>query len=140
MFASTVTGADDSDRALVNLADGQVIAEHLADAGQDPSSQTWVTIGDDVVGYDRNGQVLYEEAHDGADLVGIGAAIAYVENADGNIEARNVLTGAVGRSYDPQDTGQLTVPTMITATGAGVLDAGDQYYLVPVVAAADQGE
>lgn len=128
---AVLIGTNDSDRALVNLADGQVIADQLSDAGQDPSSQSWVTIGQQLVGYDTSGTVLYQEPHNGLDIVGVGAAIAYVENSDGDVEARNVITGAIGRSYAPQDTGQLTVPTIITATGTGVLEADGTYYLVP---------
>lgn len=128
---AVLLGTDDTDRALVTLADGQVIADQLADAGQDPSSQTWVTIGQQVVGYDSSGDVLYEEPHDGLDLVGIGAAIAYVKNSEDDIEARNVMTGVIGRSYDPQTTGKLTVPTIIAENGAGVLEAEGTYYLVP---------
>ena len=133
-------GTNDSDRALVQLADGQVIADQLSDAGQDPSSQTWLTIGQEVIGYDSGGHELYEEPHDGLDMVGIGAAMAYVENPDGDIEARNVITGAIGRAYDPEDTGKLTIPTIITAHGAGILETNDEYYLVPAVSDSDQEE
>ncbi|GAA4114078.1 hypothetical protein [Enteractinococcus coprophilus] len=131
-------GTNDTDRILVTLTDGQVIADQLSAAGQDPSSQTWVTIGENIVGYDVEEHKLYEESHNGADLIGVGAAIAYLRNAEGNIEARNVLTGAIGRSYDPQDAGVLTVPSVITATGAGILEADDEYYLVPAASAEDQ--
>lgn len=129
---AVLLGTDDTNRALVSLADGEVLADRLAAAGQDPSSQTWVTIGQHLAAYDVTGQALYEEPHDGLDIVGVGAAIAYVKNTDGDVEARNVVTGSIGRSYDPQDTGTLTVPRVITATGAGILDGGGAYYLVPL--------
>ena len=115
-----------------------MIADQLSDAGQDPSSQIWLTIGHEVVGYGPGGEVLYEESHDGLDIVGIGVAMAYVENTDGDIEARNVVTGKIDRAYGPEDTGQLTVPISIAATGTGILEADDAYYLVPAVSGPDQ--
>lgn len=66
--------------------------------------------------------------------------MTYLENSDGDIEARNVITGAIGRAYDPEDTGALTVPTIITAHGAGILETNDEYYLVPAVSDSDQEE
>ena len=58
--------------------------------------------------------------------------MAYLENSDGDLEARNVVTGQIGRAYDPDDTGTLAVPTGITATGAGILEAEGSYYLATV--------
>lgn len=132
---AVLLGTNDTNRALVQLATGEVLADQLTAAGQDPSSQTWVTIGQQYAGYAADGQLLYQEANHGLQFRGVGAAVAYLENADGDLEARNVVTGDIGRSYDPQDTGALTVPTLITATGAGILDAGEQYYLVPIAQA-----
>lgn len=129
---SVLLGTDDADRALVDLTSAEVLAEGLSDAGQDPTSQSWVMLGETLTGYAPTGQTLYEESHDGLQFRGIGAAMAYLENADGDLEARNVVTGKIGRAYDPDDIGTLAVPTGITATGAGILEAEGQYYLATV--------
>ncbi len=129
---AVLLGTTDSDRALVDLTDATVLAEGLSDAGQDPTSQTWVTIGDTLTGYDPTGQKLYEEPNTGLKFRGIGAAIAYLENSEGDLEARNVVTGKLSRSYDSQDTGTLTVPEVVTANGAGVLEADGRFYLATV--------
>ena len=128
---AVLIGTDSTDRALVRLGDGQLLAEELSDAGQDPSSQTWVTLGQELSGYDTEGELLFQEPQEGLELVGVGAAIAYVENPDGDIETRNVITGALSRSYDPQDTGELVVPHVIETDGAAILEGPDSYYLVP---------
>jgi len=130
--AAVLIGTDDNDRALVNLASAELLAEGLSDAGQDPSSQTWVTIGETLNGYDSTGKLLYEEPHQGLSFRGIGAAMAYLENTDGELQAHNVVTGKLGRSYDPEETGTLAVPTVITAPGAGAMEADGRYYLATV--------
>lgn len=129
---AVLLGTDDTDRALVDLTSAEVLAEGLSDAGQDPTSQSWVMLGETLTGYGPTGQTLYDEPNDGLEFRGIGAAMAYLENSDGDLEARNVVTGQIGRAYDPDDTGTLAVPTGITATGAGILEAEGSYYLATV--------
>lgn len=139
--AAVLIGTNDNDRALINVATAEILAEDLSDAGQDPSSQTWVTIGETLNGYDPTGKLLYEEPHQGLSFRGIGAAMAYLENAEGELQAHNVVTGKLGRSYDPDETGTLAVPTVITAPGAGAMEADGRYYLatVPEVEQPDDG-
>jgi len=133
-------GTDDTDRALIDLTTAEVIAEELSDAGQDPTSQTWVTIGETLAGYSATGQQLYDEPHEDLTFQGVGAAMVYLENTAGDLEAHNVVTGKLGRAYDPEATGTLTVPTVIAADGAGVLEAEGTYYLatVPTVEQPDE--
>ena len=130
--AAVLVGTNGQDQSLLDLATGEVLAEDLSDAAQDPTSQTWVTIGETLTGYDQTGKRLYEEPHDGLTFRGSGAAMAYLENADGDLEARNVVTGKLGRAYDSQATGTLAVPTVITAEGAGAMEADGRYYLATV--------
>lgn len=128
---AVLIGTDSTDRALIQLTDGQLLAEELSEAGQDPSSRMWVTVGDDLSGYDANGEPIFDEPLDELGLIGIGGAIAYMKNPDGDIEARNVITGALSRSYDPQDTGQPVVPLIIDTNGAAILEGENDYYLAP---------
>lgn len=131
---AVLVGTDDTDRALVNLTDGHVLEENLAEAAQDPTSQTWVTVGDTMTGYSASGEVLYNEPHDDLSFHGVGAAMAYFENPDGDLAAHNVVTGKLGRAYDPEDTGTLAIPSVITANGAAVLEAEGTYYLATLPA------
>src|SRR5699024_11345676 len=59
----------------------------------------------------------------------VGAAMAYLKNADGDLEAHNVVTGDIGRAYRPDDTGTVAVPAIISPTGIGVVEAEDRFYL-----------
>lgn len=126
---AALIGTDNQDQALIDLTDGEVLAEQLADAGQDPSSGTWVTLGHQLVGYDTDGRQLYAHPNDDLDFAGVGAAMAYLKNADGDLEAHNVVTGDIGRAYRPDDTGTVAVPTIISPTGIGVVEADDRFYL-----------
>lgn len=119
-------------KMLLDLSDGRVIAEDVATAMQDPSSGTWVTLGQQRVGYDRDGTTLYQLPGDGLTFAGIGGAMVYLENTAGDIAVHNVVTGALGRAYDPSGTGELAVPAVITANGAAVVEAAGRYYLVAV--------
>lgn len=128
---AVLLGTNSTDRALISLTDGAIIAEEVAAAGQDSSSQTWVTVGEELAGYSAQGELLFAEALEGLQLIGVGGAIAYVENADGDIQTHNVITGALSRSYDPQATGELVVPQLIDTNGAAILEGAHSYYLVP---------
>jgi hypothetical protein len=85
-----------------------------------------------LTGYDPAGQKLYEEPHGDLTFRGVGAALAYLENSDGDLAAHNVVTGKLGRAYDPEHTGTLAVPQYISAAGAGVVEADGGYYLATV--------
>ncbi|OAV62375.1 PQQ-binding-like beta-propeller repeat protein [Enteractinococcus helveticum] len=124
-------GTNSTDRALISLVDGVIIAEEVAAAGQDSSSQTWVTVGQELAGYSPQGELLFVESLEGLQLIGVGGAIAYVENADGDVQTHNVITGALSRSYDPQAPGELVVPQLIDTNGAAILEGDHSYYLVP---------
>lgn len=130
--SAVVIGTDETNRALIDVDTGDIIATDLTDAAQDPSSSTWVTVGQELAGYDLQGQQLYAEPHDGLDIIGVGGAMAYMENSAGDLQVHNVVTGEIGTAYDSDGTGTLTVPTIISPGGSGVLDAGGQYYLSPV--------
>src|SRR5699024_10394673 len=116
---AALIGTDDTNRALIDLQTGDAIATGVADAGQDPSSQTWVTVGEALAGYDAQGQQLYEEPHTDLEFVGVGGAMAYMENADGDMQAHNGVTGDIGRAYDRGATGTGAVPTGIRPRGPG---------------------
>lgn len=126
---AVLLGTHPTDRVLLELADGQLLAQEITDAGQDPASGTWVTVGQNFSGYDAQGERLFHEPADGLELIGVGGAIAYLKNSNGDIEARNVITGALSRSYNPQDTGQLVIPHIIDTDGTAILESQDSYYL-----------
>ena len=126
---AALIGTGTQDQVLIDLTDGQVLADQRADASQDPSSGTWVTLGHQLSGYDTDGRQLYAHPNDDLEFAGVGAAMAYLKNADGDLEAHNVVTGDIGRAYSPDDTGTVAVPTIITPTGSGVIEADDQFYL-----------
>lgn len=128
---AVLIGTDDTNRALIDLQDGDAVATQIADAGQDPSSQTWVTVGEALAGYDAQGQQLYEAPQTDLELVGVGGALAYMKNAEGDMQAHNVVTGDIGRAYDTEATGKVAIPTAISPRGTGILDTGESYYLSP---------
>lgn len=128
---AALVGNTGGELSLVDLETGEIIASGITDAVQDPSSQTWVTLGDELVGHAPAGAEYFREPVDGMEFQGIGSAMVYLLNSEGGLEARNVITGDVGRAYDPNESGTPAVPTYISPSGTGVLRADEGYLLAP---------
>lgn len=128
---AALVGNTGDELSLVDLETGEVIASGISDAIQDPSSQTWVTLGEELVGHNPAGGEYFRDPVEGVDFRGAGSAMVYLLNNDGGLEARNVITGEVGRAYDPDEDGTPAVPTYISPSGTGVLQVDEGYVLAP---------
>lgn len=131
-LSAALVGTSSADLSLIDVETGGIIAEGLRDAAQGPSSGTWVTLGDQLAGYDASGAQLYAEPAESLEFAGIGAAMAYFRNDGGEIEPHNVVTGEIGRAYDPAGTGTIAVPSYISPSGTGVVETDDGFLLAPV--------
>lgn len=130
-LSAALVGNAGEELSLVDLETGEVIASGITDAVQDPSSQTWVTLGEELTGHDPAGGEYFRESVDEMEFQGVGSAMVYLLNAEGGLEARNVITGDVGRAYDPDEGGTPAVPIYISPSGTGVLKIDEGYLLAP---------
>lgn len=122
-------GPSADDRALVDLQSGQMLGESLREAGQDPSSGTWLTLGDDLTGIDPDGVELFSaELDEDMSVEIVGGVLAYLRGAD-QLHIYNVVTGDQAHAYEPGGEGPLAVPTHITGTGVGALEIEDRLFL-----------
>lgn len=128
---AALVGNTGGDLSLVDLETGDIIATGVSDAVQDPSSQTWVTLGEDLTGHNPAGGEYFQESNENMSFLGVGAAMVYLQNSAGGLEARNVVTGDIGRAYDPDEEGVPAVPTYISPGGTGVLQVDEGYLLAP---------
>lgn len=130
-LSAALVGNARDELSLVDLETGEVIASGISDAIQDPSSQTWVTLGKELVGHNPAEGEYFRDPVEGMDFQGVGSAMVYLLNNDGGLEARNVITGEVGRAYDLDEDGIPAVPTYISPSGTGVLQVDEGYVLAP---------
>lgn len=128
---AALVGNTGGDLTLIDLETGDVIAVGVSDAMQDPSSQTWITLGENLTGHNPSGGEYFQKPNDDMSFLGVGSAMVYLQNSEGSLEARNVVTGEIGRAYNPEEHGTPAVPTYISPAGTGVLQVDDGYLLVP---------
>ncbi|MDO8150989.1 hypothetical protein [Isoptericola sp. b408] len=121
---------DDASEALVDLADGTVLADGFTDVGVDPTTGTVITVDvDEVRGLDAEGAELWTSSSGQETAVeGVSGALVYLRVGD-SLRAHNVVTGNVAEAYDPEGTGDLVVPVLVTEDGSIALSDYEHHYL-----------
>jgi len=126
----------DDSRAVLNLADGSVLAEDVSDVATDETTGTRVVVEEsDVLAYDgeQNELWAYGQAEP-ATITGIGGVMVYLRSGDA-VRVHNVLTGEVAEAYDPDGEGEILVPAVIAVNGASVVIGSEGYHLVTLTPA-----
>lgn len=116
--------------ALVDLTDGEVLADGFTDVGIDPATRTVVSVdGTALRGTGPDGTELWS-ASAGAEVTieAVSGALVYLRDGT-SLRAHNVLTGNVAEAYAPQDEGDLVVPTPVPEAASLVLFDYSRYYL-----------
>ncbi|WP_447925486.1 hypothetical protein [Georgenia muralis] len=118
----------DATGALVDLADGAVLATDVADARRDPSSGTVVALGEEgVTGLPATGEPWEVPVAD-TRLAAAGGALVYMRVGDA-LQVLNA-TGAEAQAYGEAGSAGLAVPVLFSAGGAAVVTTETGYGLV----------
>ncbi|WP_454777917.1 hypothetical protein [Georgenia muralis] len=124
--------------ALVDLADGAVLAADVADARRDPSSGTVVALGEaGVTGLPATGEPWEVPVAD-TRLAAAGGALVYLRVGDA-LQVLNATTGAEAQAYGDAGTAGLAVPVLFSAGGAAVVPTETGYGLVTTAPAEAEG-
>lgn len=131
-LTAALIGPETDRQALVDLGTGEIIADELRDAVQDPTSGTWITLGEDLSGYDESGEQIFT-APDAEDLriEGVGGVLVYLGTTDDRIQVHNVISGDVAQAYDPEEPGIIATPTYVSELGAAAVEYIDGYLFAP---------
>lgn len=126
---------------LLDLANGDVLAEGVRDADTDPATGSRVLLGEDGLrGLDPNGSAQWSApAGEDAEIRSIGGALVYLVDG-GSVRVLNVLTGDVAAGYDSAATGVIAVPELIAPTGTALLTAGEETLLATSLPADGRSE
>lgn len=125
---------------LIDISDGQVIAEDVHDVSTDVSTGTRVVQGGDQLhGYDLDGEQIWNRAAAPESTIrSVGGVIGYVQEGSG-LRAINALTGETAVGFDEGEA-DLAVPEVLAAQGSGVVLTADGSLLVTnVVTGEGQG-
>lgn len=122
-------GSSAEDRALIDLASGEVITDGLSQAARAATSGTWVTLGEQLQGFDEVGNELFSLA-DASELTieTVGGVLAYLQQGE-QLVTYNAVTGDPAQPYDLDSSGPLAVPVHITGTGIGVVQVEGELLL-----------
>lgn len=124
-----LVGPSAEDRALIDLQRGQALAENLRDAGQDPTSGTWVALGEDMTGIDpEGGEAFTTDLGEDMSIEIVGGVLAYLRGTD-QMHIYNAVTGDQAHAYQPDGQGPFAVPIHITGTGVGAIEVEDDLVL-----------
>ncbi|WP_341360758.1 hypothetical protein V5H98_06255 [Georgenia sp. M64] len=124
--------------ALVDLADGAVLATDVADARRDPSSGAVVALGEErVTGLPATGEP-WEVPVTGTRLAAAGGALVYLRVGDA-LQVLNATTGAEAQAYGEAGSAGLVVPVLFSAGGAAVVPTETGYGLVTTAPAGAEG-
>lgn len=131
---------DEHPPTLIDVTDGQIIAEDVHDVSTDMSTGTRVVqVGEQLHGYDPDGEQIWNRAAAPESTIrGVGGVIGYVQEGSG-LRAINALTGETAVGFDEGDA-DLAVPEALAAQGSGVVLTADGSLLVTnVVTGEGQG-
>ncbi|WP_052436312.1 PQQ-binding-like beta-propeller repeat protein [Georgenia sp. SUBG003] len=111
--------------ALVDLADGTVLATHVEDARRDPATGTVVTrAGSVVTGRTSAGTPWTRELDGEVRLAGVGGVLVYLRVRDA-VQVLNAATGEDATVY-AEGASPLGVPALFSSDGAAVLPLDEQ--------------
>src|SRR5699024_10445487 len=104
--AAALVGGESQERVLIDLETGEPIAAGVRDAAYETTSGTWITLGEELTGYDAAGEQLFSnsQAQD-LQLEGTGGVLVYLRTAEGQLQAHNAVTGDIAEAYDPDGDG-----------------------------------
>lgn len=119
-------GDRDAGHALVDLADGTIIASAALDTATDPSTDVHVTVDHDRLhGHDPVGEPIWSRpVEPGTRIANAGNGVVYLVTA-GNIHTRETATGKPLGVYDTPGPDGAVLPQHGDQTGAAVLDTAD---------------
>ncbi|WP_300345799.1 hypothetical protein [Nesterenkonia sp.] len=139
-LTGALIGVEADNQTLVDLTTGEIIANDLRDAAQDPTTGTWIALGEDLAGYDETGEQIFTnpDAEDLQTIEGIGGVMVYLRTSDGRIQVHNVVSGDVAQAYDPEGQGIIATPTYISEVGAAVVKYTDGYLFTPITETTDE--
>ena len=112
--------------ALIDLADGTVLASDVEDARRDPATGTVVTrAGSVVTGRTAEGTSSWTRELDGeVRIAGVGGVLAYLRVGDA-VQVLNAATGEEATVY-AEGASPLGVPTLFSTDGAAVVPLDEQ--------------
>lgn len=113
----------DQGAALIDIADGSVIDDHVRQAGWAEGVDTWITITKHTITATRDAEVLWErQVYARTRLAAAGPALLYLRVGN-RVQVVNTLTGDDAVAYPPGSTdGGYAVPALIShATSAAVI-------------------
>lgn len=114
-----------SSGALLDVADGTVVATGVRDARLDRVLGSWVLLGEGTLSAQDGTTALWSRAvPDGATLAAVDRVLAYVRSGD-QVLAVNTATGADAQAYDLASTGPLAVPAVAGSEGGVALSTGE---------------
>ena len=116
-----LVGTREEGYALVDLAEGTVLATAVQDAATDPSGAVHVTLAhDELIAYDGDGEPLWDEqVEPGTRIASAGGGVLYLL-VDDQVTARDIDTGASIEVFETTSPG-VALPRHSDAVGATVL-------------------
>ena len=128
---------DDSTRALIDMHDGSIEATAVHGTATDLATETRLILQERTLeAFSVSGQRLWiQPAAPGTMITGAAGALVYLVSGK-TIAVRNVLTGDLAQTYDPDGEGTIAVPTLVAETGAAILSAGERAMLATTEPAA----
>src|SRR5699024_7207802 len=125
-------GTEAEERVLIDLETGDPIAEDVREAAFETTSGTWITLGEELTGYDDAGDQLFSNSEaQSLQLEGTGGVMVYLRTEEGHVQAHNAVTGDIAEAYDPDGAGTPVMPFHVTDTGSGIVRAQEGLLLVP---------
>ena len=111
--------------ALLDLTDGDVLADGVRDVVTDAATGTRVVLTEDRLrGIDSEGAALWDAPAGDAQFQAVGGALVYLLD-DGAVRVHNTLTGEVAIGYNADGSGEIALPALIAPTGAALLTVAD---------------
>ena len=130
---AALVGEEPDQRVLIDLETGEPMAEGVRDASYEPTSGTWITLGEELSGYGAADEQLFSNSEaESLQLEGVGGVMVYLRTEEGQLQAHNAVSGDIAEAYDPAGEGPLAVPLYVSETGVGVVRSSDGVLLVPL--------
>lgn len=114
--------------ALVDLDDGTVLGDRVQDAIAETSTGTTVTLTQRLRAYTPDGAPSWtRDIPAGTELVSAGRGVIHLRTPEGALR----LDSSTGETLPtPPDGDAVTVPTLVSETGAGIIETGDHILLL----------
>lgn len=131
---AALVGHGPGEMVLIELETGDIISEELHDAVYEPVTGGWVTLGEQLTGYDEFGTELFSRSEgEGLRVEAAGAVMVYLRTAEEQLQVHNAFTGDIAQAYDPTEEGSVAAPLHISEAGGGILSTDQGLLLAPAV-------